>query len=759
MGINQAIYTSSARGISKGGGLGIHAYNRLCSELELNEFEQSFCQYHYEGESSKIANLPSKMLFKKIEGQRYMQSAVTYLGKDYDKERGRMGNLLSHMYSFEKKDIRTYPMRLYGSKDFRSDMNPDEVDGSREVSYLAKVEEVHPGNVVTIETVQKFLEKRSWRTDFLCHLMAAVLSIDSIHKVIIYDTHENIVMWLAAIEYALPLQCAVEISFSSYESNPMTSEFDIRGAVPGLSKGNWHEYAEGGQFYVFNGIDIKYPLFDISADYFQDGIQSCMPYAYESLQGFHKFMEKYNYQKPNLDLCAAFQLFQMMQNGMDVLAENDFEQAVSFESKYGGKESYQSILIEMLEKLEKFPDDEGLLKSVYIWLNGYFRKNLDLKEWKYAVSNVMKLERRYHSMPGIVKEKKQIWEIIYQTSVEREMLEFFTDKLSFGGLYQQLGELSAYLLGVLKKEAVDKNIEKLFKRFWRSEPKNIYSYFDLAVNKAATILQEVEEEVKYSKALSIFLKLQDIGEGEIAGLGMDRILCIISDGTNLNNLRLRKSGILHRKKEEFEALEKMQAKCAFEAFNYVQKHHKDLSIVKIRLLHLGRCILNAYEEEKPLLNYKTLAVYSKYPVEMEQISEEEFESYVYKLSETIFSMENSKEDYIQLMTYWILNEKQKDFLIKLFLTDELEYVKKKDDVKGLAAFLEAVKELKDEEYSESLVNTVVELRSSQQEKVAEIIGRKMGKENNTYQYWKEMGSDYCKSGKEQKKRSFPFRIH
>ena len=244
MGINQAIYTSSARGIEKGGGAGIHTYNRSCSEFELSEFKQSFCTYDYKGDSSKIPELPRKMLFKKIDGRRYMQALVTYLGQDYAKEQGRVGNFLSHMYSFEKEDIQVYPFQLYGSPDFRVAMRQEEVDGSREVEYLPEMKKVRPGAEVSIERVQDFLADEK-RMELFCHLLAAVLSRDGVHKVIIYDRHENIILWLAGIQYALPLQSAIEVSYSSMEDDPTMSEFDIRGAVPGLSRGTLEDYANG----------------------------------------------------------------------------------------------------------------------------------------------------------------------------------------------------------------------------------------------------------------------------------------------------------------------------------------------------------------------------------------------------------------------------------------------------------------------------------------------------------------------------------
>ena len=192
MGINQAIYTSSARGIHKGGGMGIHTYNRACSGAELRKFERSYCQYHVDGRIKDIHELPTKMIYGRIENGRYMAACVTYLGKDYDKERGRMGNLLSHMYSFSEDSLHVYPIQLFGSPDYRVSMAQAEVDGTQPVEYLPEVDAVKCGTLVDRESVQKFL--RDGRAEMFCHLLSAVLQGGDDHKVIIRDTHENIVM-------------------------------------------------------------------------------------------------------------------------------------------------------------------------------------------------------------------------------------------------------------------------------------------------------------------------------------------------------------------------------------------------------------------------------------------------------------------------------------------------------------------------------------------------------------------------------------
>lgn len=738
MGINQALFTSSARGISKGGGLGLHSYNRTCSDMELREFEQGFCHYSYQGDSSEIPNLPKKMLYKKIDGDRYLLASVTYLGKDYLKEQGRMGNLLSHMYSFERKDLTKYPMEFCASPDFRYEMESDEVDGSRRVEYLSEVSGVRTGTKVMRETVQAFLEAEPWRIDFFRNLLAAVFHRDAVHKVILSDSHEHILMWLAAVEFALPLQCAIELSFSSYEENPMISEFDIRGMASGLSVGSCEEYAASGQYYVFDGNHQAYPKFDITEGYFQYGIL----FGIDSIQGFCDFMKSYGYYGVDMDICAGYNLYQMVQGGMDLLGEKEFQDAVSFESKYGDRATYRQILENQFEKIEgSYTPDLSVLKSIYVWLIGYFQKPLTIKDLEFAVAYAVRLERYGKDNTKLVNARKQMWEFIYETMVQSKQktaLAFLLEKLKEAGLYEHIGEFSRYLIQFANEDTAAKRLGRLFTMLWEAVPQTEYRYFDAVVETEADRLAAYDGKEQYREALLAFLKVQELGYGQVHGKGMEKLIAFLSCGTNFEDLKPRKQGLIHRKKENRDELEQLQAKAAFEAFNYAQKHNKNISIANIRLLHLGKCIQNAFELEKPLEKVKTLRIYSDYPVDMERISHDEFEFYLDILCETIFTMQLDKSDYMQLLTYWILEKRQKSILMQKFLSGEMNSVKKDSEAGGLISLLSALKNLNDEEYTEAFQKNLFLLKESQCVRAADLMKKEYGADNEGYRFWRQL---------------------
>lgn len=712
MGINQAIYTSSAKGIKKGGGMGIHTYNYNCDDAEIYEFEMSFCQYQHSRQIEDISELPTKCLYKKIPSGRYMLSEVTYLGQDYDKNMGRMGNFLSHMYSFEKQELCAYPMELYGSSDFRVSMRTEEVDGTNEVQYLPEVSTIEKGTEITIEKIQDFLEED--RMEMFCHLLAAVLHIGTVHKVIILDTHENILKWIGAVQYALPLQCAREISFSTYEHDPTMSEFDIRGAVYGLSTGEYEDYQENGQFYVFDGIRRIYPEFDISSAYFQFGIQMGLAYSYDSLQEFFAFMENYSYEKADMDICSGFELFQMVKGGMNFLQSSEFMQAVSFEGEYGNNGSYLEMLKGIVTGLETAnASDKKFLQNFSRLLTDFLRKQLTQKETEEILGIFLNLKEFFQE-----EENDDVWQKICRvlTKEQSENLQVSMEFLSGKEAYKYLGELEAYIISHIKKENVERYVSKFYLRYWTNAPADALMYFDIILYEAASIFSQNEsEEERYKEALNLFLAVQEMGEGNIFGKGCQALLQLIEDGTCITDKKMFQ---ISKKRKDGELLAKKQAKCAFEAFNYIQRNNSDFSVSRIRMKHLADCIVKAYEENIPMTQSNALKIYAQYPIEVLEIDNEEFGKFFELLLEVITTVETEREEYLLFLKFWQLTKEQKEILIYVLADAEFTYTKKEKESKGVQSLLGAVAELGDTEYRDGLKKYAAEMKGSFKEKMS-----------------------------------------
>lgn len=744
MGINQAIYTSSAKGISKGGGMGIHTYNMECSEIELSDFELSYCQYYFSGAIDDIPSLPTKYVYGKTQNGRYMAAEITYLGKDYNKDSGRMGNLLSHMYSFGKDDMKVYPMQMYGSSDFLTSVNLADVDGTNEVNYLPMVSNVDPGDIINIDVVQDFLEDD--KIEMFCHLLAAVLERNDIHKVIIYDTHDNILKWIAAVEYALPPQCAREVSFSSYEHDPMMSEFDIRGAIVGVSKGSCEDYAATGQFYVFDGVNRTYPEFDVSSDFFQFGIRMGLTYSYEALLEFYKFLNVYSYDKADSDIYKGFKLFQMVQGGMASLQNREFMEAVSFEGKYGDAKSYLAMLDQLTERLETTPAfDEKLIENLQKLVMDFYKRELSEGELSHILDLTLKTDE-YSNRYGVnLGENDSMWNDINVLicKVQSENLFFAMNYLALKKAYRRLGCVQAYIVKVAKKENLERNAIKLFTGFWMDASEEECKFYDPVIEEVASVYRSLEDgNVRYLNSLNMFLSVQEMGKGAIAGVGCNSLIQMIEMETDLLN---KKQFQLNRKKKDNGLLDDKQTKCAFEAFNYIQKNGVVLPVTKIRLQHLAKCIVKTYEEEVPMTKSKTLSVYSSYPVVVNHLSDEDLRIYFELLADVISTAETTRDEYRLLFNLWKLTDDQKKIMVAVFAKIEFDYFKKEKMFYGLEQILGAAKDVADEGYTSAFKTYVSGLKGALKEKITETVKSKSDKEIRDY--WKEISKEEEKTGR------------
>lgn len=754
MGINQAIYTSSAKGISKGGGMGIHTYNNACSETELSEFELSYCQYYFSGDVDKIPTLPTKYVYGRIQNGRYMAAEVTYLGKDYNKESGRMGNFISHMHSFEKEDLTLYPMEMYGSSDFLTAIDNEDVDGTNEVDYLPDIEAAQRGNVVSIEGIQEFLgemdDSGDDRMEMFCNLLAAVLKRDGIHKVIIYDTHENILKWIAAVEYALPLKCARQISFSSYEKDPTMAEFDIRGAVAKMSQGSPEVYAETDQFYVFDGIQKRYNRFDVSSDFYQFGI--CMGMiAYEALQEFHKFLNAYAYEKADGDILSGYKLFQMVQGGISSLEGSEFVDAMGFEGKYGNKKSYLDILDQLMGRWKtNQASGKEFLVNLQKLIVDFYKFELSEEELSHILEMSLEFDG-YLQKDGVdIGENDRMWDMIscMLGKHQKEKLTGVMKALSSRRAFRRLGMLQGYVLGSVKRDNIERFIQKFFNSCWPSASAEEMKYFDPVLEAAVKAYRVLEnKEERYEQALDLFLLVQEMGDGNIYGKGCSGLVRLIDCETDIVE---KKQFLLNLRKKEDTILEKKQAKCAFEAFNYVQRSREKVSVTRIRLQHLGNCIAKSCADEIPMVDSNPLKIYEKYPVEITDVTVQELQVYFGQLSDLIAEAEIEQSEYQMLFGFWELTDPQKEILIASLAQGEFEYFKKKKSLAGLEAIMGAVLQFGDDGYQTAFKRYVLGLKGSLREKVTEAM--ELEKDKNIRAFWMQIQ----KEEKSTKKSFFGF---
>lgn len=337
MSVHQIIYTSCMRGIrGVNDGQQIFSYDVRFKDFDNDAVKRLFTYQPPALEPGMImteevaATLPQAFIFRKLENGKCALALSTYLGRDYMGSAGRFGNHLSHVVVADEGEIGCYPCEFYGGSLLRDHMEYEEVNNPDPPDFLPEPV-LEKGYRVDVDSVSEFLSIGG-RLDIYKNMLYAMLAFERERKrVVICDTPENIIMWIAALEYALPLKLALGINFTTYEFDPSLSESQICGVV---QRGTRYT-AEGGRLYfVFDIYGNDCAEFDKDSEFY-DFIDTAFSLSFGSLQDFHAFLMKgYTYEKADEELYSAYALYSLLSDGIKGMTGRRMELALSFADKY-----------------------------------------------------------------------------------------------------------------------------------------------------------------------------------------------------------------------------------------------------------------------------------------------------------------------------------------------------------------------------------------------------------------------------------------
>ena len=290
---HQIIYTSCRRGIDRiTDGQQVYSYDALFSESNSPEIHGLFSYTPPVGSADMTdglaAIMPQAFLYRRLRSGAGAVALNTYLGRDYTGPNARFGNHISHAVICDGPDFTVYPCELYGSTLFRDRLSSEEVN-SREKPPHLPAPELTPGDIVSVDSVTRFLSVPGRLETFKKMLRACIAGASDGKRLLICDLNENIINWIAALHYAFPLHLALTVSFTTYEYNPARSMSRICGIVP------TREEPSGGYdaaHYVFDFLSASSP--EENADPpltdFCDFIAEGLSGNYRGLQNFHNFV-------------------------------------------------------------------------------------------------------------------------------------------------------------------------------------------------------------------------------------------------------------------------------------------------------------------------------------------------------------------------------------------------------------------------------------------------------------------------------------
>ena len=356
---HQIIYTSCKRGINGiNDGQQVYSYDVSFGD-SVSDKVKSLFTYQIPTLAAGVImteelaeKMPQSFIYRRLTDNSCAIALNTYLGRDYMGSTGRFGNHLSHAVICENSEFTSYPCEFYGSELLRERMSFEEVNSPDRPQFLSEPI-LLKGYRIDITKVIEFLMSQN-RMDAYKKMLASMLAYESARKrVVICDSPENIVKWIAALHYALPLKMALNVDFTTYEYDPSLSISQICGVIP---DGTRYTAANASTHFTFDFLQDIIPNIDVEGEFF-DFIDTGMSLSYDSIQDFHEFVcNKLTYMNANEKLYSAYSLYCLFNDGLDNLSLTAFRNAVQMSNEFGAD-------AEKLELVKKLLSERAFILS------------------------------------------------------------------------------------------------------------------------------------------------------------------------------------------------------------------------------------------------------------------------------------------------------------------------------------------------------------------------------------------------------------
>lgn len=369
----QVIYTSCKRGIERdSSGFQNYSYSKPVEEWIARGDSIGEVQSYEPPRRDGLPALPTKEeaqtlyprreYFGKLDGPDglYAMAMCSYIGRDYPEGSVRGGNFLSHALLMPAADITEYPCTFIDSPSLMTWIDVERVRSGDKPDYLNAVD-VQPNGWCSIDEVSRFLteddNEETFKLMLRCLLEREKNGMS--RRIIIKDSAQHFALWVAALEYALPLKQALDWSFSFYEYDLSRTSADLIRAVDGMEQSlDEMEYE-----FVFDMERGTMPSLDddassgasfedtddtIASD-FVDFVAETLQYVPDSLRDFHHYLSQTSYASAGRGIYSAFAAYEL-EKSMTTLAEcnaRDLADCSAFLREHGTHEQ-RRVLFDIL---------------------------------------------------------------------------------------------------------------------------------------------------------------------------------------------------------------------------------------------------------------------------------------------------------------------------------------------------------------------------------------------------------------------------
>ena len=367
---HQIIYTSCMRGIDGvNDGQQVFSYDESFSDSKTEDVKALFT-YQVPSlpagtlMSEEIAKtMPASFMYRLLRNGSVAVTLNTYLGRDYMGSAGRFGNHLSHSIVCDFSELNVYPSEMYASTALRNCMEFEEVNNPNPPAHLP-TPEMTKGYVVDSESIIEFLGIGD-NLEYYKKMVAAMLRFPTEkRRVVICDETENVIKWIAALHYTMPLDMAKKVNFTTYEYDPELSSAQICGVIAEGSRYNAAAYVVSNRHYVFDFLNNQFSKIETES-VFMDFLDTAFSFSYESLTEFHDFViAKTTYRECGQGYYAAYYLYNLLTQGIADITRDEFEEVMDFASEFLADNTQKELMERLIcetENINRLDNEYALI--------------------------------------------------------------------------------------------------------------------------------------------------------------------------------------------------------------------------------------------------------------------------------------------------------------------------------------------------------------------------------------------------------------
>jgi hypothetical protein len=298
---------------------------------DSEEIEELFCNRDIIGNKESLS-------FLKLNSGRYCICCF----KQCNSKNEDAGVHVLHALVLSKGKFPFYPVMMYKSPVFENKIYEEENQGILKLPTLKNIE---LGEIIAFESVSAFI--RSAHEYNIRQILSAYIDCINHGKGIIISSNEDYIVYLvASIQMAFPENLAHEITFSSSILN--NDKFMISTRTSNQN----HEICSNNRFDL---LDLKGNIINyISSTYkFTHIVEIGYLVSKHNLDGFHKFLNCFRYDKLDYRIEDAYNLYTIIRTGIGEMDVSSVKSALEFSYKNGTDEAYRQILLSVPQIIDK----------------------------------------------------------------------------------------------------------------------------------------------------------------------------------------------------------------------------------------------------------------------------------------------------------------------------------------------------------------------------------------------------------------------